>query len=228
MLALEAVVKVNAEVVIDSMGYSFTYPLFRLCGAKVASYIHYPTISCDMLKKVESRRDDFNNRQIIAKSSVLTQLKLIYYHAFTRVYKFCGRRSEAIMTNSSWTKGHIDQLWSLDSTKIFPPCDVAKFTSLPLEGRNENLLISLAQFRPEKNHLDQVRAFKVLKQRLPGRQLTFVMAGGVRNRGDEERADAVEQLALELGLSEEIKVERNISFERMQELFRSAHVSLII
>jgi len=226
MLALEAVVKVNAEVVIDSMGYSFTYPLFRLCGAKVASYIHYPTISCDMLKKVESRKDDFNNRQIIAKYAVLTRLKLIYYRLFTRVYKFCGRRSQAIMTNSSWTKNHIDALWSIDSAKIFPPCDVTKFTALPLEPRDSNLLISLAQFRPEKNHLDQVRAFKVLKQSMPDREFSFVIAGGVRNRGDEDRADEVERLAAELGLSDAIQVERNISSERMQHLFRNAHAAI--
>ena len=86
-----------------------------------------------------------------------------------------------VMTNSSWTAGHIDQLWSLSSRKIFPPCDVrkgskilyivllkksssrkySKYTSLPIENRNENLLISVAQFRPEKNHLDQgILAFK--------------------------------------------------------------------
>ena len=41
---------------IDSMGYSFTYPLFVLAGCRVGCYIHYPTISTDMLKKVENRR----------------------------------------------------------------------------------------------------------------------------------------------------------------------------
>lgn len=31
----------------DSMGYAFTYPLFRILGGcKVACYVHYPTIRC--------------------------------------------------------------------------------------------------------------------------------------------------------------------------------------
>ena len=152
------------------MGYSFTYPLFRICGARVGCYIHYPTISCDMLKKVESRTGDFNNRQLIAKYRLLTDFKvelhqvmnwfefvlqLVYYKIFTWFYALCGRRSSVVMTNSSWTAGHIDQLWNLSSRKIFPPCDVSKYTSLPVENRNQGLLISLAQFRPEKNHLDQ-------------------------------------------------------------------------
>merc|ERR1712242_330789 len=96
------------------------YPLFRICGAKVGCYIHYPTISSDMLKKVEARRGDFNNRQFIANSSILSRTKLFYYHIFTWLYAFCGRRSKVIMSNSSWTANHLDYLWSLKSTKIFP------------------------------------------------------------------------------------------------------------
>ena len=50
------------------------------------------------------------------------------------------------------------------------------------------------------------------------------MAGGVRNKGDEDRADEVEQLARDLGVDHQISVERNISFERMGQLFRTAQV----
>ena len=64
---------------IDSMGYSFTYPLFRLAGCRVGCYIHYPTISTDMLEKVQSRRADFNNSATIAKNPILSYGKLVYY-----------------------------------------------------------------------------------------------------------------------------------------------------
>ena len=71
-------------------------------------------------------------------------------------------------------------------------CD---FSSIPLTSdRDPNLLISLAQFRPEKNHLDQVRAFSILKKNIPNRPIRFVMAGGVRNEGDENRANQIEEL----------------------------------
>jgi len=52
----------------------------------------------------------------------------------------------------------------------------------------------LAQFRPEKNHSDQVRAFSILKKNIPNRPIKFVMAGGVRNEGDEKRANDIEAL----------------------------------
>ena len=99
--------KVNPEILIDSMGYSFTYPLFLLSGCRVGCYIHYPTISTDMLKKVQNRDESFNNRSFIAKNNILSQMKLIYYHIFCFLYGICGRCATAVMTNSSWTKNHL-------------------------------------------------------------------------------------------------------------------------
>jgi len=127
------------------MGYSFTYPLFWLFGCKVGCYIHYPTISTDMLQKVSKREADFNNSETIANNSVLSSGlkisrliydlifvsgKLLYYQHFSKIYAFCGNRSSVVMTNSSWTQNHLDQIWARKSAKIFPPCDVSAFTKL--------------------------------------------------------------------------------------------------
>lgn len=44
------------DLYVDSMGYAFTLPIFRyLGGCKVASYVHYPTVSTDMLSVVRER-----------------------------------------------------------------------------------------------------------------------------------------------------------------------------
>lgn len=52
-LGFEALFKLIPDVYIDSMGYAFTYPLFKhLAGRSVACYVHYPTISSDMLQAV--------------------------------------------------------------------------------------------------------------------------------------------------------------------------------
>jgi alpha-1,2-mannosyltransferase len=34
---------------VDTTGWAPTYPLARAAGAKVAAYVHYPTVSTDML-----------------------------------------------------------------------------------------------------------------------------------------------------------------------------------
>ena len=49
VLGLEALCKLQPAYYVDSMGYAFTYLLADLIGCDVISYVHYPTISTDML-----------------------------------------------------------------------------------------------------------------------------------------------------------------------------------
>lgn len=55
-LGWEALTELAPDLYIDSMGYAFTLPLFRYFGGcSVGSYVHYPTISTDMLSVVRER-----------------------------------------------------------------------------------------------------------------------------------------------------------------------------
>ena len=55
-LGWEALTEFVPDLYIDSMGYAFTLPLFRYFGGcAVGSYVHYPTISTDMLSVVRER-----------------------------------------------------------------------------------------------------------------------------------------------------------------------------
>lgn len=59
------------------MGYAFTYPLIKLfTNSKIICYVHYPTISTDMLKIVKKRTTTFNNNQKISNSRFFSFLKL--------------------------------------------------------------------------------------------------------------------------------------------------------
>ena len=51
----EALNRFPAEVIVDTMGVGFSYPLIKLIfGLKIVSYTHYPTISSDMLKQTDT------------------------------------------------------------------------------------------------------------------------------------------------------------------------------
>jgi alpha-1,2-mannosyltransferase len=69
-------------------------------------------------------------------------------------YRQAGRFANQVATNSSWTNAHIQDLWGNpdSTTKIFPPCDTRdpRESSLVRSDR-QNLMISFAQFRPEKD-----------------------------------------------------------------------------
>lgn len=61
------------------MGYAFTFPIFRFVGGcTVGCYVHYPTISTDMLQRVGSKEENVNNQKFIAQSPFFTNLKLMY------------------------------------------------------------------------------------------------------------------------------------------------------
>lgn len=59
------------------MGFAFTFPIFKILGGSyIACYVHFPTISTDMLSTVYFRKESFNNS--ISKSKILTYMKLMY------------------------------------------------------------------------------------------------------------------------------------------------------
>ena len=62
------------------------------------------------------------------------------------------------MVNSSWTEGHINSIWKcpLRTHRVYPPCDIEHLTKLPLlsdkEKKESIRIVSIGQFRPEKDH----------------------------------------------------------------------------
>ncbi|KAK6059082.1 hypothetical protein COOONC_03293, partial [Cooperia oncophora] len=174
VLGLEALLKLNPEVFIDSMGYALTLPLFRwIAGSRVAAYVHYPTISHDMIDLVSRRERAYNNADIIVQNNLLSHAKLLYYRLFAFFYGLCGQAAEIVMVNGSWTGGHIRRLWRCQDAKVvFPPCDVAAFLALEqiAEARfaEDNVLriLSIGQIRPEKNHKMQLEVARMVKKKL--------------------------------------------------------------
>lgn len=72
------------------------------------------------------------------------------------------------MVNSSWTEGHINSIWKcpLKTHRVYPPCDVEHLTKLPLQSDDQKdsiRIISLGQFRPEKDHPLMLRAMYELR-----------------------------------------------------------------
>lgn len=86
VFGLEALLKYQPDIFIDTMGYAFTYPIFHYLGrCKIASYTHYPIVSTDMLERVQSRVSAHNNEGFVARNAVLTYSKVMYYRLFALV-----------------------------------------------------------------------------------------------------------------------------------------------
>uniref|UniRef100_A0A3Q0QVA3 GDP-Man:Man(3)GlcNAc(2)-PP-Dol alpha-1,2-mannosyltransferase n=1 Tax=Amphilophus citrinellus TaxID=61819 RepID=A0A3Q0QVA3_AMPCI len=235
-LGWEALTEFVPDIYIDSMGYAFTLPLFRyLGGCSVASYVHYPTISTDMLSVVRER-NPFNNPDYISNSLFLSAFKVVYYCLFALLYGMAGSCSDLIMVNSSWTLDHILSLWRSPNRTcvVYPPCDVSAFMDITLEedgDRKCHSIISIGQFRPEKDHRLQIRAFKkVLDRRRVGlgerEALKLVLIGGCRNQEDEDRVLMLRGLCQELGVADRVEFKLNVPFEELKREMGEATIGL--
>ncbi|KAG7264750.1 hypothetical protein CRUP_009072 [Coryphaenoides rupestris] len=227
-LGWDALVQCVPDLYVDSMGYAFTLPIFRyLGGCSVASYVHYPTITTDMLSVVSERNH--------------SAAKLVYYCMFAVLYGTAGSCSQLVMVNSSWTLDHILALWrARDRTSIvYPPCAVEHFLDAPLleeedgggrGGQGEEEAPLLGGFRPEKDHWLQIRAFKKLVDRrvsLRDREsLRLVLVGGCRNQEDQDRVLMLRGLCQELGVGEHVDFRLNVPFEELKRELRSATIGL--
>ncbi|GAA5867497.1 hypothetical protein JCM8547_007526 [Rhodosporidiobolus lusitaniae] len=252
---------------IDTMGYAFAYPLIKyLCpGVPMGSYTHYPTISTDMLRRIRLRQAGHTNPSRVARSWLLSNLKLGYYTLFASLYSWSLSRADVIMVNSTWTHRHVASLLSLPpppspastsppslssspptSSKVrtvYPPCDTSSLSFLPLSrptlsdspSSEKVTILSLAQFRPEKEHPTQLLALSKLFQLEPSwrGKVRLVCAGSVRGKEDEARVESLKSLAGELGLTvgedgEEgnVKFEVNKPWEEIRRFMGSASVGL--
>ena len=134
------------------------------------------------------------------------------------------------MANSSWTKNHVDSILQHQDTFldfihllspltllrwlqpshvtpksaeiVYPPCDTREMATFALEGR-EAVILSVAQFRPEKDHQAQLRAFHSFLVKHPeykSHGVKLVLIGGSRNAEDAARVDGLRKLAKELDI----------------------------
>ena len=198
------------DLFFDTTGCAFTFLPVKLLSflrgrrVKVFTYTHYPTISTDMLKLVYERRFSYNNSRAIAGSRLKNFAKLVYYCIFALCYCVSGRFADFVMVNSTWTQGHIRSLWRGSPTVLYPPCDAKGFSASSLAGR-KNYVLSIGQFRPEKDHQLQIRAFKLFKEGggMP-KGTKLVLLGGCRGPDDEARVFELRKLVNDLELTDDV------------------------
>ncbi|CAL8582506.1 asparagine-linked glycosylation protein [Xanthoria parietina] len=224
-LAFDAFSLLVPDIFIDTMGYAFVLAFSKFCFPKIptGAYVHYPTISTDMLGSLDTSPALGNGLNAGTGKGLRGFLKKRYWHVFANLYSRVGGSVDIVMTNSSWTASHIRTLWGPVRTKrrkphavsvVFPPCAVDDIiNAIPLnaqsEAKREPTVLYIAQFRPEKNHSLLLRSFarflksqSGLRKREEGPGLPkLVLIGSVRDASDATRVYELRLLAHELHLT---------------------------
>ncbi|KPI43084.1 GDP-Man:Man(3)GlcNAc(2)-PP-Dol alpha-1,2-mannosyltransferase [Cyphellophora attinorum] len=221
VLAWDAFHLLVPDIFIDTMGYAFAVAFCKLLFPSVptAAYVHYPTISTDMLASLD---DQTGTRGIHSGlgGGRRGQVKRYYWHFFARLYGWVGRHIDVVMCNSTWTYNHIMEDL-IHSIALTPQTSAAR--------SRDNIILYIAQFRPEKNHSLILRAFSRYVHHLshnsdPAR---LVMIGSVRaNTPDEKHIYALRIEARELGINERTTFITDAPFSTIQEFLGKASIGV--
>ncbi|KAL1837413.1 hypothetical protein VTJ49DRAFT_3805 [Mycothermus thermophilus] len=244
MMAWDAFSLLVPDVFVDTMGYAFALGLAKWLFGKAlptAAYVHYPTISTDMLDSLDPT-SAVGNQGLNAGQGVglRGQVKRRYWRLFAAAYSRVGASADVVMTNSSWTQQHIQQLWGplrkgqkKPIAVVYPPVAVSELerqvdVSAASEKRREKILLYIAQFRPEKNHQLILQAFaEFVKSCTPAAQGTrLVLVGSVRDDADSKRVYQLRLLANELHVRDRVEFRLDAPWQDVLDLLGRASVGV--
>lgn len=242
VLAWDALSLLVPDVFVDTMGYAFALGFCKLLFRHVptGAYVHYPTISTDMLESLdpESAVGDqgVNAGQGTGARGVV---KKLYWETFAKCYSFVGSTVDVVMTNSSWTQGHIKKLWGpwrkqkLPIAVVYPPCAVKELNqeievSEKSEKSREKVILYIAQFRPEKNHQLILQSFAdfVKTGSTAAKGAKLVLVGSVRDDHDSKRVYKLRLLVHELHIQDQVEFHLDASWPEILEWLRKASVGV--
>ncbi|KAM6527892.1 GDP-Man:Man(3)GlcNAc(2)-PP-Dol alpha-1,2-mannosyltransferase [Fusarium falciforme] len=245
ILAWDAFSLLVPDVFVDTMGYAFALGLCKFLFPKVptGAYVHYPTISTDMLESLDPN-SAVGTQGVNAGKGVGAQgvAKKTYWQLFAVLYSWVGSTVDIVMTNSTWTQGHIQSLWGPYRTGkskkdpivvVYPPTAVREMeqeveVSEESEKRREKAIVYLAQFRPEKNHQLIMQSFATFLKRKSeaSKGARLILIGSVRDDHDSKRVYQLRLLANELGIKNSVEFHLDASWSEILEWLRKAYIGV--
>lgn len=138
------------------------------------------------------------------------------------------------MVNSSWTENHINSLWNIPfkTHRVYPPCEVTHLTKLVSTATDDKIVIlSVGQFRPEKDHPLQLQALYELRTLLTNNErlwnkIHLLIVGSCRNDEDLERMKNMRDLSKHLALEENVEFKVNVSHQELIQIFQSSTIGI--
>lgn len=245
IMAWDAFSLLVPDVFVDTMGYAFALGLskFLFRDVPTGAYVHYPTISTDMLDSLDPKSAAGDQGLNAGKGAgPRGAVKKLYWKLFAQFYSWTGASIDVVMTNSSWTQAHIQRLWGpLRHGKekgspvavVYPPVAVCELerevqVSAASESKREKVILYIAQFRPEKNHQLIIQSFSEFLRSGSEASKTarLVLIGSVRDDSDSKRVYKLRLLVNELHIKDRVEFHMDASWPEILEWLRRASVGV--
>lgn len=209
VLGAEALLRARPHVVVDTANLAFALAPARMARVTTVAYVHYPTVGR------------------VGGGGVRGG----YYGVLRWAYGVVGRGVDVAVVNSSWTRREVESVWGVSVATVFPPCDTGVLGGVD-EGRTRGMIVSVGQFRPEKEHALQMEVMERLVLDRGGAlgragvRPRLIMIGGVRGKEDLDRVERLKAERLRRGLDGVVEIRVNASWEEMVGVVSGACVGL--
>lgn len=197
-LTINAFQQVTPDVYIDTIGVPFTYLLiYAFLDIPIISYIHYPTISKDMLNSVKNI------------GGLYGKIKFIYWWILLKLYAFNIMWVDLTLFNSTWTAENVSYAlgWitndeDIEKSIVYPPCvsydePINNDKNDLINKKREKTIVYLAQFRPEKRHLLLLKHYKeylkIYENEGIKEPYKLIFIGSTRSIKDEEYVNKLKE-----------------------------------
>lgn len=132
------------------------------------------------------------------------------------------------MVNGTWTYNHIISQWRQPekTSIVYPPCDTSDHRKLGVDGPRQRFILSIGQFRPEKDHIKQLYILRKLLDIDQYSDVRLILLGGCRNREDEDRVTELKRIAADLDLTNHVVFEVNASYSLLQRYLATSLIGL--
>eukprot|EP00934_Nitzschia_sp_Nitz4_P008319 Nitzschia sp. Nitz4//scaffold297_size22919//3643//5058//NITZ4_008519-RA/size22919-processed-gene-0.17-mRNA-1//-1//CDS//3329546292//8309//frame0 len=225
--------KVPMDAFCDTTGCAFTFVVAKWmlpAEAKVFAYVHYPTISTDMMAF------DWQQCHPSPVARLRKVVKLVYHWCFAILYGMTGSLADLVMVNSTWTYNHIRSLWRLSPNIhiVYPPCrvpsQVESKETCPASPQRKPIVVSIGQFRPEKAHALQIQAIAHLLKKYPqyntSPSVKLLLIGSCRNEADRQRVAELKALVQSLQLEMVVEFNINPPYSELQDSMKAASIGI--
>lgn len=145
-----------------------------------------------------------------------------------------GRCANTIMVNSSWTENHILNLWKVPykTHRVYPPCEVSHLKKLETTSLPDRIeILSVGQYRPEKDHPLQLQAMYELRTLLNNdenlwNRVKLIIVGSCRNQEDRDRVKNMQDFSKHLSLENSVEFKINVSYQELIQCYQSATIAI--
>src|SRR5215210_5582274 len=227
--------KGNYDITINTHGDTLPYYHCSLSKNNALTYCHFPSAKYHIdSENLEYLRDikisgftqipdiDYSKNKEAHIFDVECEHKVKKYFKFLRNKYYNMMKNTLVLTNSEYTRKAISNAFYIDAKVLYPPVDVDTFQKIASKSnQREDMILVISRIAPDKQIENAIEVARLIRRRGIGKGM--IIAGNLHDY-DNHYYQQLRKMIADLGLSDCVSLQTNISFSKLVELMQLAKV----